>query len=128
MDHTTYGLHREGQPIAFMVWHEEAPAALYDVGIAYDGIGNVRFTGTFINENGYPLKSVRVAVSLLDGAGAIVGLGSTTLVGGLEQGKSDTFDLHVPYTTYPRFEIEAEGIRHWPGAMAIGRTAPPSGG
>ena len=82
------------------------------MGIAHDGISNVRFTGIFINENGCPLKTVRLAVSLLDEAGAIVGLGSTTLVGGLEPGESDTFDLHAPDTTYTRFEIEAEGIRY----------------
>ena len=112
MAYVAYGLHPEGQPVAFTVWREEAPATLYDVGIAHDGIGNVRYTGTVVNGNDHPLKSVAVAVSLLDGGEAIVGLGSTTLVGGLEPGESDTFDLRVPCVAYTHFEIQAEGVHH----------------
>jgi hypothetical protein len=111
-DYVEYGLQSLGQPIAFFAWHEEAPVVLDGIYASNDGIGNVRITGSAINENEFPLKSVTVAATLIDGSGQIVSTGSTTVLGDIESGASASFDLRIEYEPYTRYEVYVQAARY----------------
>ena len=112
LDYVAYGLHPEGQPAAFFAWHEEGPVTLTGISAANDGVGYVRIRGQVTNENDYPLKSVTVTGTLIDGAGQIVSVASTTVVGEIAPGESRSFDLRVPHQPYARYEVSAQGARY----------------
>jgi len=111
-DYVAYGLHPKGQPISFFAWHEEAPVVLNGIRVSNDGIGNVRITGSAVNENDFPLKSVTVAATLIDGSGQIVSVGSTTVLGDIEFGASASFDLRIKYEPYARYEVYIQAARY----------------
>jgi hypothetical protein len=120
------GMHEvrtEHQLLAAAASNEEGLASLYDVGVTSDSSGNVRFTGTVVNETDYALQSAAVVVALLDRTGAVVGLGSAPVVAGLEPGQTDTFDLRIPDVAYTHFDIRVEGVRQLRGAGRV-ETAP----
>ena len=77
-----------------------------------DGVGYARITGQVVNENDYPLKSVAVTGTLIDGAGQIVSMATTTLVGAIAPEESRSFDLRVPYQAYARYEVYAQAARY----------------
>jgi hypothetical protein len=77
-----------------------------------DGVGYVRITGQVVNENDYPLKSVTVTGTLIDGGGQIVSMATTTVVGEIAAGESRSFDLRVPYAAYARYEVSGQGARY----------------
>ena len=56
--------------------------------------------------------SVTVTGTLIDGAGQIVSMATTTVVGEISHGESRSFDLRVPYHAYAHYDVSAQAARY----------------
>lgn len=99
-----YRLHARGQPV---VYRRPAPLAVSAVHLSDDGIGNVRITGTVVNENGFTVAEATVAGALMDDGGRVVGVGWTLVLGDILPGDSKPFELLVQYEPYARYQLYA---------------------
>jgi hypothetical protein len=107
-DYVSYRLHPEGRPAEP---REPASLALRGLALSRDGIGNVRITGTAINDNPFDVKNATVAGTLIDADGGVTSLGSTLLVGDLAAGATAPFDLRIDYEPYVNYRLHAVGTR-----------------
>jgi hypothetical protein len=95
-------LHPEGRPTD----RTSASVTVNGGGSYTDNVGFVHITGRVTNSNPYAVKNATVTGALVDGNGAIVKAGSTTVMDILEPNASVAFDIAVryaPYTTYRLF-------------------------
>jgi hypothetical protein len=79
--------------------------------VSNDGIGNVRITGTVVNENAFKVENATVAGVLLDGSGRIVSAGSTLVLGEIAPGESRLFDLRIEHEPYSRYELYVQATQ-----------------
>lgn len=107
-NYVAYRLHPFGYPV---VYHQAAALTLKVLSVSNDGIGNVRITGTAINENPFTVNDAIVAGTLIDDAGRIVSVGSTWLLGDILPGESRSFDLRIEYEPYRHYQLYAEGVQ-----------------
>jgi hypothetical protein len=108
-NYVEYLLHPEGRPVEY---RQPAPLVLSGLNIRRDGTGNVRITGTAVNENPFSVNNAMIAGELLDASGKIVSLGSTIVVGEIMSGASAAFDLRIDYRPYSRYRLHVQAVRN----------------
>jgi hypothetical protein len=108
-DYVEYVLHPEGRPVEY---DRRASLAFSGLIVSNDGIGNVRITGTAINNNPFPVENVTIRGSLLDGNGKIVSVGSTLLTAELAPQDGVPFDLRIAYEPYSHYQLQVQAIRY----------------
>lgn len=108
-NYVAYRLHPLGQPV---VYRHPAPIAVSALGLSDDGIGNVRITGTVINENEFTVTEATVVGALMDDGGRVVSVGWTLIPGDILPGDSKPFDLFIiQYEPYTRYQLYAAATR-----------------
>jgi hypothetical protein len=89
------------------VYRRPAPIAVSALHLSDDGLGNVRITGTVINENEFTVTEATVAGALMDGGGRVVSVGWTPILGDILPGDSKPFELFIHYEPYARYQLYA---------------------
>ena len=107
-DYAAYHLGATGEPVEY---RQPATVALSDVSVTRDATGYVRFTGMALNENGFAVENAVVTGTLLDGDGQIVSVASTRILGEIEPGGSEPFDLRVSYAPYAAYEAHGQATQ-----------------
>jgi hypothetical protein len=90
---------------------QPAAVVLSGVGVSHDGIGNARISGALVNGNGFPVKDVTIAGTLIDTNGEIVSVGSTLVLDEIAPGASRAFDLRIEYKPYSRYQLYAQAVQ-----------------
>ena len=110
-NYEAYRLHPRGQPV---VYRRPAPIAVSALHLSDDGLGNVRITGTLINENEFTVTEATVAGALMDDGGRVVSVGWTLVLGDILPGDSKPFDLLIHYEPYARYQLYAAATQSHP--------------
>jgi hypothetical protein len=108
-DYVKYLLHPEGRPVKY---RRPATLVLNGLNLSNDGIGNVRVTGSALNENPFTVKNATIAGTLIDAGGKIVRLGSTLVPGEIMPGASVPFDLRIKYEPYAQYRLYVQATRN----------------
>jgi len=103
-DYEAYRLHALGKPV---VYRQPAPLAMSALHLSDDGIGNVRITGTVVNENAFTVTEATIAGVLMDDGGRVVSVGWTLVIGDILPGDGKPFDLLIHYEPYARYQLYA---------------------
>lgn len=85
-------------------WHEPVAVSLRDVAVTDTGVSYVRFSGTAVNDNPYPVKNVVISGLLLDADGQTVRLG-TGVVPHIEAGGRANFTVYVEKQAYASYRM-----------------------
>jgi hypothetical protein len=107
-DYVALELHPKGQPVGY---RQPAPVAVSVLTVSNDGIGNVRITGTVVNENGFAVRNATVAGVLVDTSGRIVSVGWTLVLGEIAPGGSASFDLRIEYEPYSHYRLYVQATQ-----------------
>jgi hypothetical protein len=107
-DYVAYHLGATGEPVEY---RQPAAVTLSDVSVTRDAIGNVRFTGLAVNENGFVVQNPVVTGTLVDANGQIVSVASTRILGEIAPGGSEPFDLRVAYEPYATYQVYGQGTQ-----------------
>jgi len=110
-NYEAYRLHPSGQPVEY---RRPAPLAVSGLDLSDDGIGNVRITGTVVNENEFTVAETTVAGALMDDGGRVVSVGWTLVLGDILPGDSKPFDLLIHYEPYARYQLYATATQSHP--------------
>jgi len=106
-DYTGYRLHPEGSPLK--AWTGSSTAlTVRDAVVAGNVAGYVQLTGVVQNQTGSAVTAVRVSAALLDGDGAVTGVGTVIVAGKLAPGAEVAFSLRVPADIYACYTVTAE--------------------
>jgi hypothetical protein len=106
-DYTGYRLHPEGSPLK--AWTGSSAAlAVRDAVVTGIEAGYVQLSGVLQNQTGSTVTAVRVSAALLDGDGAVTGVGTTIVAGKLLPGAEVSFRVRVPVESYASYTVTAE--------------------